>query len=203
MNKLVVLYATREGQTGRIAEHTANFVRARGWSADLFDVAKLDNTWPLGGYAAAILASSVHAGSHDRELITFVKRHRAQLDAVPSALLSVSLTEANAEDATRSPEVRLQAQTDVQTMLDDFYTSTGFRPKRVKAVAGALLYSHYGMLMKYVMKHISKRVGGPTDTSRDYEFTDWEGLDRFIGQFLDEASAGNAVVARRVDSPSS
>ena len=31
-----------------------------------------------------------------------------------------------------------------------------------------------------VMRHISKREGGPTDTSRDYEMTDWVSLDRFV-----------------------
>ena len=26
------------------------------------------------------------------------------------------------------------------------------------------------------MKHISKAHGGPTDTSRDYDMTDWQGI---------------------------
>jgi len=30
---------------------------------------------------------------------------------------------------------------------------------------------------------ISKRKGGPTDTSRDHEFTDWTAVDRFAHQF--------------------
>jgi menaquinone-dependent protoporphyrinogen IX oxidase len=30
------------------------------------------------------------------------------------------------------------------------------------------------------MKTISRRAGGPTDTSRDYEFTDWVALDQFV-----------------------
>lgn len=36
---------------------------------------------------------------------------------------------------------------------------------------------------------ISRRSGGPTDTSREYEFTDWEAVDRF-GREVAEGLAG-------------
>jgi menaquinone-dependent protoporphyrinogen oxidase len=29
------------------------------------------------------------------------------------------------------------------------------------------------------MKTITRRRGGPTDTSQDYEYTDWDAVDRF------------------------
>ncbi|HEY6559888.1 MAG TPA: flavodoxin domain-containing protein [Polyangiaceae bacterium] len=195
MEKLAVLYATREGQTRRIAEHAASSVRARGWLTDVFDVAELDNEWTANGYAAVLLAASIHAGKHEREMIQFVKRHRTELEGVPSALLSVSLTQANAENPARSAEVRTRAQQDVQRMLDDFYTSTGFRPKRVTAVAGALLYSRYNLLIRHIMKRISKRAGGPTDTSCDYELTNWAALDQFIAEFVGAASVGSTETA--------
>jgi menaquinone-dependent protoporphyrinogen oxidase len=125
-------------------------------------------------------------------MIHFVKRHRAELEGVPAALLSVSLTQANAQDPTCKPEVRLRAHKDVERMLEDFYASTGFRPKRVSAVAGALPYSRYNPLIRYIMKRISRRAGGPTDTSRDYELTDWAALDQFIAEFIGAASVDSA-----------
>jgi menaquinone-dependent protoporphyrinogen oxidase len=36
------------------------------------------------------------------------------------------------------------------------------------------------------MKRIAKKSGGDTDTSRDYEYTDWAALDRFLEQFAAE-----------------
>jgi menaquinone-dependent protoporphyrinogen oxidase len=33
------------------------------------------------------------------------------------------------------------------------------------------------------MKRIARKEGGPTDTSRDYEYTDWEAVDRFADAF--------------------
>jgi menaquinone-dependent protoporphyrinogen oxidase len=77
----------------------------------------------------------------------------------------------------------------VHTLLDKFFRKTGWRPKHVKPVAGALLYTKYNPLIRFVMKQIVKRAGGDTDTSRDYEYTDWVALDRFVGEFAGEIKA--------------
>jgi menaquinone-dependent protoporphyrinogen IX oxidase len=57
---------------------------------------------------------------------------------------------------------------------------TGWRPERVLPVEGALAYSRYNFLIRFVMKRIARKAGAPTDTSRDYEFTDWSKVDSFI-----------------------
>lgn len=61
--------------------------------------------------------------------------------------------------------------------------------KHVKAVAGALPYSKLSFVMRFVIKQIVKRSGGDTDTSRDYEHTDWPELDRFIHQIQAQPAA--------------
>lgn len=60
--------------------------------------------------------------------------------------------------------------------MHDFLDETGWRPDRTFLVAGALAYSRYGFLKRRVMRWISRREGGDTDTSRDYEYTDRDGL---------------------------
>jgi len=42
------------------------------------------------------------------------------------------------------------------------------------------------------MKRIAKKAGGPTDTSRDYEFTDWTKLDRMIEKFVESVSTSQS-----------
>jgi menaquinone-dependent protoporphyrinogen oxidase len=42
-----------------------------------------------------------------------------------------------------------------------------------------MAYTQYGPLLRWITKVMSKRRGGPTDTSRDHEFTDWKAVDRF------------------------
>jgi menaquinone-dependent protoporphyrinogen oxidase len=185
MGPILVLYATREGHTHRIAEHVAATLRARGRTAEVLDAAHLPPSFALGSYSAAILAASVHAGEHEREMVEFARRYRAELDGMRTGFLSVSLAEAGAEDPTFTPERRAQAAADVQRMMVHFYDQTGWHPSRAKAVAGALLYTKYNFLVRLLMRHIVGKAGGSTDTSRDHEYTDWQALDRFVDELVE------------------
>lgn len=52
--------------------------------------------------------------------------------------------------------------------------------------SGALRYSQYGFIKRHMMKRISRDMGNPdTDTSRDYEYTDWNDVRHFDEGFLD------------------
>jgi menaquinone-dependent protoporphyrinogen oxidase len=117
---VLILYATREGHTRRIAEHIAATVRSRGHEAAAVDVAHLPEGFSLNSYAAAIVAASVHAGKHEKEIVAFVKRHRADLERIPAVFLSASLSEAGVEDPASSPERGARAAADVQRMIDTF-----------------------------------------------------------------------------------
>jgi menaquinone-dependent protoporphyrinogen oxidase len=79
-------------------------------------------------------------------------------------------------------------------MLSKFFNETKWAPTLVKPVAGALLYSQYNFLLRLVMRNISKKAGGDTDTSRDYDYTDWVALDKFVADFA--AQIGGTGVAQ-------
>jgi menaquinone-dependent protoporphyrinogen oxidase len=190
MKPIGVFYATREGHTHRIADHVAAHLRSSGLDAQVFKVGGKRAEVDLTQYSAAILAASVHAGSHESEMIRFVKSHVVELEQMPAAFLSVTLSEAGAERADATPEMHARFAADVRTMVDRFFEQTGWRPRWVKPVAGALLYSRYGFLVRFVMKRIARKVGAPTDTSHDYEYTDWTALDRFIDEFVKETLTG-------------
>jgi menaquinone-dependent protoporphyrinogen oxidase len=186
--KIGVFYATREGQTGRIAQHIATNLRTHGIPTDVNNVAEVSGPDP-GQYAAVILAASVHAGSHEREMLRFVKRYRSELDRIPTAFLSVTLSEAGVERPTATPEERARFAADVQTVLEHFFAAAGWHPWRMKPVAGALLYTKYNFLVRFVMRRIARKSGAGTDTSRDYEYTDWAALDQFVDEFRAEVSS--------------
>jgi menaquinone-dependent protoporphyrinogen oxidase len=111
-----------------------------------------------------------------------------ELENMPAAFLSVTLSEAGAERLDATPEQRAQFTAGVQKVVENFLDETGWHPKFIKAIAGALLYSRYNPLVCFVMKRIAKSAGVATDTSRDYEFTDWIVLDHFVGQMIEEIS---------------
>jgi menaquinone-dependent protoporphyrinogen oxidase len=65
----------------------------------------------------------------------------------------------------------------------------------VKPVAGALLYTHYNFLVRLIMKNIARKAGASTDTSRDYDYTNWPALDKFVDDFAAQVRRGSAAVA--------
>jgi menaquinone-dependent protoporphyrinogen oxidase len=187
---LAVLYATREGQTRRIAEHLAAALRGRGFEVDVLDVAReLPPEFDLTRYAKAVLAASVHIGKHEKSMLEFVRAHRAELERMPSVFLSVSLSQAGAEDARATSRRRERAAANVAKMIEDFVHRARWHPQRVLPVAGALLYRQYGVLVRLMMLFIARLVGASTDTSRDHDYTDWQALDRFAAELAADAAA--------------
>ena len=180
-----VFFATREGHTQRIAERIAADLRTLGFDADLLAV-RHPLPFSLNNYSAAALAASVHAGSHEKEMVQFVKEHRSELEGIPTAFLSVTLSEAGAEMRDKTPIEHARFVLDVDKMLGQFFNETGWRPTLVKPVAGALLYTRYGFLVRLIMRRIARKAGAATDTSRDYVYTDWVGLDIFVDDFAAE-----------------
>ncbi len=199
MQPLLILYATREGHTRNIAEHLAAAFRSHGLAVEVLPVAQDGGPQDLGRYAGVLIAASVHMARHEREIVSFVATHRAELARLPSAFLSVSMNQAAAEGASASAEERAKAAERVREAIELFFARTGWRPGRVKPVAGALLYRRYNFLLRFVMKRISRSEGVTTDTSRDHVFTDWGALDRFAEEFIAAlpglAAAGDRAVA--------
>jgi menaquinone-dependent protoporphyrinogen oxidase len=144
----------------------------------------------LAHYGHVVLAASAHLGKHEREMVTFVKAHKTALDQVPTSFLSVSLSEAGAEDPKASPEQHAEATAAVKKMIARFLEETDLWPDRILPVAGALHFSMYGWLVRVAMRGISKRGGGPTDVSKDYEMTDWVSLDRFAEEVVRTVQRG-------------
>lgn len=195
---VAVLYATREGQTRRIAEHMAATLRARDFTVSVHDVAvELPRDFDLASCAGALLAASIHIGKHEKEMLTFVKRHRAELERMPCMFLSVNLSQAGVEDANATARRRERAKANVAKMIDEFLRKTGWKPDRVHPVAGALLYRQYRLPVRLMMRFIAKLVGANTDTTRDHEYTDWRALDRFAAELARDVNAKDSNAGKK------
>jgi menaquinone-dependent protoporphyrinogen oxidase len=183
--RVAVFYATREGHTQRIAERIAADLRILGFDVDLL-AARQHPPFSLSNYSGAVLAASVHGGSHEKEMVQFVKDHRPELERITTAFLSVTLSEAGAEMLDKSPVEHAQFVLDVDRMLGKFFNETEWVPTLAKPVAGALLYTRYNFLVRLIMRRIARKAGAATDTSHDYVYTDWVGLDKFVDDFAAE-----------------
>lgn len=174
MSSLLVVYDTVEGQSAKIAEEVASVGRGAGFEPVVTD-AKQRSDIIAPDCERVIVVASVHMGRHARSIRAFVREHRDWLAARPSAFFSVSLSAASSRD---------ESQRDAQEMIDEFLAGCGWKPDLAVAVAGALPYSAYGFLKRHILRAKSAGEDGPTDTSRDYEYTDWESLQRQVNDFL-------------------
>ncbi len=195
MKTVAILYATREGHTRQIAERLAAGLAGWELGVDVLNVAELPERFQLDLYSGAMVAASVHAGRHEKEMRDFVRKHRATLESLPTVFLSVSLSEAGVEDESAEPGQRERAAGDVQRLINDFLHETGWHPSRIQAVAGALLYTRYNLLVRLIMKRIAEKAGGSTDTAHDHSYTNWEMLDRLADEFASQLGASRKAQA--------
>ena len=173
--KVLIAYGTNEGQTARIAEYLADILRGHGLAADTLDL-KRGPIPHLENYDGVIVGGSVHLGKHQPRVRSFVRENRTLLDRLPSAFFSVSMAAQDRGSAGRKEVVRY---------LFEFAHETGWRPIRVATFAGAVPYTRYGFFTRWIMRRIARSKGSPDlDTSRDYEYTDWEQVKRFGEEFL-------------------
>ena len=188
MQQVGIFYATKEGHARKVAERVGAALIARTLDVAVHDVEDADAPAALVRSDAAVLVGSVHLGKHERELVAFVKAHRDQLDSMPAAFLSVCGAEAGAEQGA-TPEGRAKSAAHVEEQLQSFMKETGWHPRHVRPVAGAFVFTHYNLLVRWVMKRVAKSEELPTDTSRDYDFTDWVALDEFSRSLAEELHA--------------
>jgi len=157
--KIVIIYATSYGQTAKIARHIARLLTLDGLAVTVMPVDQVPRDLVLQNFDATVLGGSILFGRHQRALVRFIRQHRAALNAVPSAFFSVSGSAASTNAAERGAALRL-----VERLL----ANTGWRPRLTTTFGGAMAFTRYNPLVRFMMKRISAREGGPTDTSRDY-----------------------------------
>jgi menaquinone-dependent protoporphyrinogen oxidase len=187
-NRVLILYGTSEGQTAKIAEAMAGTLRSGGAAVDVVRAGRTGHGPRPEDYAAVIVAASIHAGRHQPGVRRWVRAHAPELRRRPAAFVSVCLAVLQ-----KTPAV----DRELGHILERFVEATGWRPPETKVVAGALPYSKYGWLKRRIMRSIVAKAHGDTDTSRDYEYTDWDDLAAFVRRFaaqsrLAEVSAVSA-----------
>jgi menaquinone-dependent protoporphyrinogen oxidase len=184
MTNILIVYGTTDGQTRKIVRVLAEDLRAHRCSVDIVDAAgKLSRLSPES-YDGVIVAASLHIGDYQRSVARWLRMHAPMIETMPTAFVSVSLAVLEQDPAARQ---------EVDRIMDRFFTRCGWRPKITKHVAGALLYTRYGWLKRLMMKRIVAKAGGDTDTTRDFEYTDWNDVRDFACDFAELATPQPAL----------
>lgn len=171
---VLIGFRSSEGQTEKVADCLARRMMAAGCDVEVYDVAEVTERM-LEEAEAVVLGASIHMGRHQRRMARFVQRHREVLARKPTAFFSLSLTMSQPTEEHRRT---------AEGLVHDFERETGWTPGMFAVFAGALPYTRYGLILRFVMRRVLRDAGGPTDVSRDYEFTDWEAVKRFADDFL-------------------
>ena len=172
MARILVLYGTTEGQTAKIARAISSTLRELGVETDVVEAGQHDPD--PRRYDAVIVAASVHAGTFQKAVVRWVRAHADRLAARPTAFVPVCLAVLG-----KGP----QAAAEVQAIVERFQAQSCWSPSTTKTVAGALLYTRYNIFKRWILKRIVAKQGGDTDTSRDYEYTDWNDVRAFAIEF--------------------
>ncbi len=180
MARVLILYGTTDGHTRKIATAMAGVLTGEGSRVDTFDAKDVASDIRPEDYDGVIVAASIHLGGYQRAVRRWVRDHAEQLNRRRGAFVSVCLG---------ILEQRAEAQREVREIMARFLADSGWSPTQSTTVAGALLYTKYGWLKKWIIRRIVAKAGGDTDTTRDFEYTDWNELRAFARAFAQQVDA--------------
>lgn len=184
--KVLAVYGSTYGQAEAVMRRVAATLQAHGHDVQTFKGDAVPADLAVVGFDAVIVAASIIVGKYQAYIRAFVRRHAAALRTRPTAFISVSGT---------SPESVPEWQAAARKYVSAFALETGWEPRWTATFSGALRYQHYNLVTRWIMKMIARRAGGPTDTSREYEFTDWSAVDRFASELGTALGPGAAQPA--------
>lgn len=171
MDKVLVLYSSRDGQTKKIVDVMAE--EMAGHEVVMMDLHAMPKC-NLSKYAKVLIGASVRYGHFHHSLMGFIYAHQEQLEVANAAFFCVNLTARKPEKATPA----------TNAYMKKFLRQSPWKPKLLAVFAGALLYSRYNWWQTLIIQLIMKLTGGSTDTSRDIEFTDWPQVRAFAREFM-------------------
>lgn len=170
--KALIIFATIEGQTGKIAKFIEDEIRKLGHDVELVD-ANDPTEISFEGIDAVIMAAPVHERRHPQNFEALLTAHVDSLARLKTLLVSVSLNAA-------FPEGRAEAGEYVIEMN----MRTGLKPDVELLVAGAVRTDRYDYFAMQVLQHVVLRDRDYVPKEGGHEFTKWDALSSAIVKFL-------------------
>jgi menaquinone-dependent protoporphyrinogen oxidase len=173
--KCLIVYATREGQTRKIALKLAEHLREHGVTVKTHD-ARESFSLDLRDFDHFVFGASMHAGGLEKEIRDFISNHEKEITSKSRLFFLVLLSAATKDRSLREKWL--------QDAKRKFKEQIPVPFEELEMVAGALRYSKYSLPLKWIMKRIAEQAGEGTDMSRDYEYTDWEQVKRLAKKII-------------------
>ena len=159
----IFIYSTSNGQSLKIC----NAINKNKESL-IIDIDKI-KTVELNKFDQIIIGASVKYGDHNKKIYDFIKNNKILLETKKTGFFSVNATARKSEK--NKPETN--------PYVIKFLKKTNWTPDNIGVFAGKIDFPNYNFLEKYIIKVIMWLTNGPTDTSKTFEFTDWEDVKKF------------------------
>jgi len=164
MKKILLTYSTVDGHTKTICEKILSYSES-----SQVDILPIDSSINIKDYDTVVIGASIRYGKYREEIFEFIKENEELLNSKDNAFFSVNVV-ARKENKNK-PETN--------PYLIKFLNKISWQPKILDVFAGKIDYPKYKFLDKYAIKFIMWITKGPTDTSKVYEFTDWNRVKSF------------------------
>lgn len=173
--KYAIVFYSGYGQTKKISEFIKkNLVTKNGYenTIDLINLNEKSSDKILpADLDHIILGCPVYAGKFPKKLIAWARQNKRRLNQVKVSVFMVSLNAADpSEDAKKMDKI----------LLGKLLRTMNVVPVHLASFAGGLCYLKYNWIIRLIMKRISRSAGGPVDTSKNHELTNWAHVSKFI-----------------------
>ena len=172
MKSCLIIFSTTDGHTKKICEHIFNILN----DSHKIKIVNLSNAYleDLSSYDIIIVGASIRYGKHKKELYEFIRRNRRTLQKTETCFFSVNAVARKSEKNSPS----------TNPYMKKFLKQSGWIPNHTEVFAGEIDYKKYKFFDKNIIRFIMWLTGGPTDTSKKYDFTNWEDVQLFANRLI-------------------
>ena len=172
-DKTVILYSSVDGQTLKICNKLRDVFQQNNQYVALCSINDFNDA--VTNYDRLIIGASIRYGVHNKKVIDFINANKKQLDSIKTAFFSVNLVARKAEKSTP----------DTNPYVIKFFKTINWTPQIVDVFAGKLDYKKYPFFDRIMIQFIMWMTKGPTNTSAEIEYTNWDRVTAFGIQLKD------------------
>ena len=165
--KILIIYSSTDGHTKKICEVIKENLINKGE----LHITSIENVFEtnIQIYDFILIGASIRYGKHNKKVFDFIEKNLNIIEQKKNAFFSVNVVARKNEKNT--PETN--------PYIKKFLSKTRWKPKKLGVFAGKVDYPNYSFLNKQIIRFIMFITKGPINTSKSFEFTNWDNVKKF------------------------